>query len=301
MRQHLKNILLIYFVFLTRVFVFSQNSEVSRTLQLKQIVYTLASDSMQGRAAGSIGALKAEKYLVGYYKEIGLAPLNGTYIQTFVFSQDSLHIDTAMNLIGLIDNKADSCIVIGAHYDHIGLGGARSRSLTNKKVHPGADDNASGVAVLLMLAEYLKKSELIGYNYYIVAFSAEEDGLFGSQNFIDKNKPSNIKLMINFDMVGRLDSISPKLKVTRNTNLNYLDSTLIIAANRKLKLIISDEKVLSDASAFEKNNIPSISYTTGSHDDYHKISDTADKINYRGLNEIIEYVFRVISLEKKIK
>ncbi|MBU0489307.1 MAG: M28 family peptidase, partial [Bacteroidetes bacterium] len=124
---------------------FSQNTGGKTDfLTLKEIVYTLAADSMLGRAAGSEGELIARKYLLSCFHKMDLAPISKTYIQEFTFPKDSANLDTAYNVYGYIDNNADSTIVIGAHYDHIGFGGPKSRSLTSNKIHSGADDNASG-------------------------------------------------------------------------------------------------------------------------------------------------------------
>jgi len=293
---------LIYVVNFCSFYVFSQNNENSRINKLKQIIYTLSSDSLLGRESGSKGVDKAEKYLVKYYKEIGLVPFKGSYIQKFSFNKDSMLSDTAKNIVGIIENKADSTIIIGAHYDHIGLGGTRSRSLTSKKIHYGADDNASGVATMLMLALYLKESKQTDFNYCFIAFSAHEDGLFGSKSFMSENKLNNIKIMINLDMVGRLDTIYPKLKVIRNNKYGYLDMALYKSTHEKFYLlIISDDNYLSDATEFDKNNIPSISFTTGVHDDYHKVSDIAEKINYDGMDKITTYIISyLLSLKPKV-
>lgn len=286
-----KNVLLI----ILNLLFFSVFSQSYKNCEkFKTIISTLADDSMQGRSAGTEGAEKAEKYLVNYYKKIGLKTIQGTYIQKFAFPKDSSHIDTAMNINGMIDNKADLTIVIGAHYDHLGTGGPKSRSLTTKKIHDGADDNASGVAMMLMLAEQLKKSGNKKFNYLFVAFSAHEDGLYGSESFvnekiIDLNK---IKLMLNFDMVGRLDVTAPIFKATKNEKDFYLDTLLNTTDHPNFEVKIADDNLSkSDASVFDKNNISTITFSTGMHDDYHKVSDTAEKINYEGMNRISEYLY----------
>lgn len=288
----LKNVLFIIINILCLSLFAQDNKDIEK---LKEIIYTLADDSMLGRAAGSEGEERAKNYLVNYFKKIGLT---NTYIQEFTFPKDSIHIDTAYNLIGLIDNKADSTIIIGAHYDHLGMGGAKSRSLTSNKVHNGADDNASGVAMMLMLAEHLKTSNIKHqtskkFNYLFIAFSAHEDGLYGSEAFVTEKKYdlNKIKLMLNFDMIGRLDTKNPVLKVMRNSDENCLDSSLNNSVGKSFHLNITGDNInLTDAGIFIKNNIPSISFTTGMHDDYHKISDDAEKINYEGMNEITKYI-----------
>ena len=269
---------------------FSQSGDIE---YLKKVVYTLAADSMQGRNAGTLGEARARNYILSQYKSIGLKPVHGSYTQKFLFKRDSTHIDTATNITGIIDNKADSTIIIGAHYDHIGFGGLKSRSLTSSKIHPGADDNASGVAMMLALAEHLKKEGGKKYNYLFVAFSAEEEGLYGSQTFA-KSKlydSTKIKLMINLVMVGRLNTVKPFFKMIHDKKDNCYDTLLSKTTQNKFKLRITDENIINtDAEAFIKKNITSLSFTTGIHEDYHKTSDVADKINYDGMLAIANYL-----------
>lgn len=305
MRSNIKSRLSISLIIFSFFSLSSQNNENENRNKLKQIVYTLADDSMLGRAAGGAGEEKAKKYLAEYFKKIGLTQFNGSYIHKFTFLKDSVTTDNASNVIGFINNKKDSTIIIGAHYDHIGLGGPKSRSFTNNKIHNGADDNASGVSVMLMLAEYFNKSAVGNrqsaikkYNYLFIAFSAHENGLYGSQAFITEKKYNcnKVKLIINFDMVGRLDTSNPILKVIRNDENNYLDTLLNEAADGQFKIIITDDNIdHSDATVFINNHITAVSLTTGTHEDYHKVTDDAQKINYEGLLKISEYVKRFIS------
>ncbi|MBU0486405.1 MAG: DUF4910 domain-containing protein, partial [Bacteroidetes bacterium] len=285
--------------FLLSVFCnsFPQNTTTDNILKLKEIVYTLSADSMIGRSAGGEGEIIARTFLLKFFQETGLSPFEGTYFQEFTFPKDSSHLDTAYNVYGYIDNKSDSTIVVGAHYDHIGFGGPKSRSLANNKVHNGADDNASGVAMMLLLAENFSKSEIQKYNFLFIAFSAHEDGLFGSFAFVKgkKHALSNVKLMINMDMVGRLDTIEPFLKVIRKDSNVYFDSLLSKIDHQKFRLLFTDNNIShTDASVFAKQNIPTLSFTTGMHDDYHKVSDDPEKINYDGMCEISNYIISLL-------
>ncbi|MBI4649418.1 MAG: M28 family peptidase [Bacteroidia bacterium] len=139
-------------------------------------------------------------------------------------------------------------------------------------MHNGADDNASGVAIMLVLAEQLKKPEFKEYNYLFIAFSAHEDGLYGSEAFVTEKEYdlTKVKLMLNFDMVGQLDTINPILKVMKNNSEKYLDSILYKLTKNEFNLIITEDNKLTDATVFINNNIPCITFTTGTHDDYHK-------------------------------
>jgi aminopeptidase YwaD len=125
---------------------------------------------------------------------------------TISVSQEEVEAD-AYNVVGYIDNGQPTTVIIGAHYDHLGWGGEGSRAPGVHAIHNGADDNASGTAALIALAEYLgKKEDLTGHNYLFLAFSAEERGLLGSKYFV-ANPTFNIDqtaYMINMDMVGRL-------------------------------------------------------------------------------------------------
>jgi Zn-dependent M28 family amino/carboxypeptidase len=265
--------------------------------KFKEIVYTLSADSMLGRQAGTIGEERARKYITQYFNKIKLSSFRDSYSQIFNFPIDSINSSTAFNVIGYLNNRKDSTIIIGAHYDHIGLGGVKSRSLTDKKIHNGADDNASGVAMMLLLAEHLKNQKRNRYNYLFIAFSAHEDGLFGSQAFVHEKiyNLSRVKLMLNFDMVGRLDSVYSTLRVVREEKNNSLDSFLL-KANSKINFKFTDvNKERSDASEFINKSIPALTFSTGIHDDYHRITDDADKINYEGMNELFEFFKKIIS------
>ncbi len=294
--------------FLTFISAFSQNrfehkceenSELKATL--KKIVCTLSNDSMEGRAAGSEGEKKAKNYLLHYLENIGFKEIT---TQSFSFLRDSVRLDTAYNIIARINNKADSTIIFGAHYDHIGFGGPKSRSLTNKKIHNGADDNASGVALMLLLAGNLLKSSQRKFNYIFVGFSAHEDGLFGSEDFLTQKKEdlSKTKLMLNFDMVGRLDTANPVLKIIRSEKAICFDS-LLKKVNHSFFNLKFDETGSSktDASAFENRGNSTITFTTGTHDDYHKISDDPEKINFEGIFAITNYLENfILSLPKEM-
>ncbi|MFA5782638.1 MAG: M28 family peptidase [Bacteroidales bacterium] len=290
----MKNVLFIVISILCFSLFAQNNKDVEK---LKKIIYTFADDSMQGRAAGSDGEQKAKNYLVSYFKTIGLQPINDSFIQEFTFSKDTANIDTAYNIIGYIDYKADSTIIIGAHYDHIGLGGPKSRSLTDKKIHPGADDNASGVAALLLISDYLKTKASGNSNYCIVFFSAHEEGLFGSNDFVNKKYIDllNIKLVINLDMVGRLDT-SAKNLVIRGEETNLVFDSIFKTLPHPQFHVIRRALSQGDHTPFVNQGIPCLSFTTGVHDDYHKPSDTPDKINYTGLSAIVQFVEQMIVL-----
>lgn len=204
---------------------------------------------------------------------------------------------TGHNVVGFIDNGAKSTIVIGAHYDHLGYGEDHNSLWTGKReIHNGADDNASGVATVLELAKLLKKSGLKNSNYLFIAFSGEELGLFGSKYFTEHPTVplENINYMINCDMVGRLKEDTKALTIG-----GYGTSPLwgkILPEETKSLIIKFDSSGMgpSDHTSFYLKNIPVLFFFTGTHMDYHKPSDDADKINYVGELRIIKYIYDLI-------
>ena len=184
--------------------------------QLRTDVSYLADDKLEGREIGTTGEQLAAEYIAKRYQEIGLTPkgIDG-YFQTFSRKQEQNPHSTAptdtgrvvgRNVAGFIDNGAKTTVIIGAHYDHLGYGAHGSLHTGEPAIHNGADDNASGVAVMLHLAETLKNGPKAN-NYLFIAFSGEERGLWGS-NFFAKEptiKVENVNYMINMDMVGRLN------------------------------------------------------------------------------------------------
>ena len=200
-----------------------------------------------------------------------------------------------------LNNNADETIIIGAHYDHVGYGSFGSLYVGEKEVHNGADDNASGVSILINLAKSLQ--EINDYNYLFIAFSGEEHGLFGS-SYYAKNPTIDLKkvrFMINFDMVGRLNNDRLLAFNGVGTSNEWID--LINKSNKyDLKLKTSESGIgPSDHTSFYLQNIPSIHFFTGQHEDYHKPSDDVEKINFDGMYIIYDYVKEIINNSLEIK
>lgn len=185
-------------------------------------------------------------------------------------------------------------IVIGAHYDHVGLGTFGSRTYINNSntIHPGADDNASGSSALIEIGKYLKTLKL-KRSVLLIGFSAEEMGLFGSINFLIQNNKiiNSIKAMINLDMIGNYrDFITVRVNGI-DTSKDFRSIFESVPSN-ELKFtytLYSPENGLSDHANFFAKNIPSVHYFTGFHERYHHPSDTADTINYEGLAKITQH------------
>lgn len=206
---------------------------------------------------------------------------------------------TGENVIGFIDNNAENTVVLGAHYDHLGWGkDGGSLYKGPAKIHNGADDNASGVAMVLELAHFLKTQTNQNNNYLFICFSAEELGLIGSKSYLSEPKIdlSRINYMINFDMVGRLDPNDRKLAVGGvGTSPLFKTYTKSITSG-KLDINTTESGMgPSDHASFYLKDIPVLFFFTGTHQDYHKPSDDAWKINYNGMTSIFDYSTNLIS------
>lgn len=272
---------------------------------LRNDIYYLASDSLEGREAGTIGAQKAATYIAERFEDLGLKPMGEEgYFQYFEFSsawnphsmpdeQDTTAM-TGRNVLGFIDNPSDTLVILGAHFDHLGFG-TQSALGDRGVVHNGADDNASGVAMILALAEMINHQDL-EYDYLFVAFSGEEKGLYGSGYFV-KNPPvdlEKVNYMINFDMVGRLDEKN-SLAINGTGTSPSWDKVIDNIEMDSLHLITKESGVgPSDHTSFYMKDIPVLHFFTGTHEDYHKPSDDADKINYEGMYVIANFVDSLI-------
>lgn len=209
-------------------------------------------------------------------------------------------IKSTQNVVALIEGTnetlKDEYIVIGAHYDHLGMGGheSSSRMPDTTAVHNGADDNASGVAALLEIAQKLAKNQP-KRSVVFVAFSSEELGLIGSQKFVNEGpiSASNIAAMINLDMVGRLKDSTLQVGGTQTAleTERYIDS---LVRPYPLKLAKSPEGYgPSDHASFYSMNVPVLFFSTGAHTDYHTPFDDVDKINLKGLSIVSNYVYDI--------
>jgi hypothetical protein len=284
--------------------------EYSPENKIKEDVAFLADDKLEGRQTGTEGEKAAAEYISERFKELDIEP-KGTdgYLQTFNFTpktsphdeikftsvaEDSSIVGT--NVVGYIDNKAENTVVIGAHYDHLGYGGDGSLFRDKEKaIHNGADDNASGVAMMLNLASKLKTTNTSN-NYLFIAFSGEEIGLLGS-NYFTKNTTidaDKINYMINMDMVGRMKADSTLAVYGVGTSPMFKQT--LTANNDSFKLIENESGVgPSDHTSFYLIDKPVLHFFTGQHEDYHKPGDDSEKLNYDGMNLISDYIYSLIS------
>ncbi len=191
-------------------------------------------------------------------------------------------------------------IVVGAHYDHLGRGNGGNSLATREEVgrpHVGADDNASGTAAVIALAEALARQPQRRRNVVFALWSAEEIGLIGSKQFVERPPVplDQIEAYINFDMVGRM---SNNKLAAQATGTSPVWASLIERANVRAGFDIAiqpDPYQPTDVSSFNDASVPSLNFTTGAHTDYHKPSDTADKVNYEDLDRIVDLAASITS------
>lgn len=296
----MKTLLPLVLIFSTLV-VYSQSPEATK---IREHIMVLASDSLQGRGTGSDGERMAASYIESQFKSLGLKQQGDrkSYRQMFEFNS-GVHgtgeAGKANNVIAFLDNGAVNTIIIGAHYDHLGLGNQGSSLDANPqgKIHNGADDNASGVSGILELARYFTTNKSKEKNNFLfMCFSGEELGLYGSKYFTEHPTIdlSKVNYMINLDMVGRLDAKNG-ISVS-GSGTSPLWETLLNKLSTPELMIKTDSSGTgpSDHTSFYLKNIPVLHFFTGSHSDYHKPSDDVEKINAEGEVAVLEIIIKLI-------
>ncbi len=271
---------------------------------IRDHVEWLADPGLEGRLAGTAGEASAANYISDRFLASGLRPAgdNGTYLQQFTLTGPmpqamEMENNISRNVVGIIEGRGNSgqYIVIGAHYDSQGNGGMISMDSDDEQaVHPGADDNASGTAGLIELAEYFSEN-VPDKNMLFIAFSGEEMGLLGARYFMEETQisPDSIAAMINMDMIGRMDDNEVTIFGTGTSN--RWEEILDELETDSLDITRTPSGTgASDHAAFYEAGIPVLHYFTGTHGDYHRSTDTADKINYKGIQSILGHVRRVV-------
>ena len=231
---------------------------------------------------------------VVFLKPSAFAKVPAEYIENASLSVLQYEVPTkAHNVVGFLDNGSENTIAIMGHYDHLGFGGEGSLYKGPRRIHNGADDNASGTAAVLELAHYfVNNKDAEQYNYLFIAFSAEEKGLLGSQYFV--NNPtiplSELNFALNMDMVGRMEKGMDLTIEGTGSALkweSYLKEIDCDAFPLKLK---KREDGPSDHTAFYKMGVPALHFWTGKHNDYHRPSDDVEKINFEAESQIISFI-----------
>jgi hypothetical protein len=266
-------------------------------------VQTLADPKFEGRAAGSPGGIAARAWVLERFKGIGLQPVSGSYEFPFTFARITLKgkvNGAGANLLGMCvgtDPKAP-LFVVSAHYDHLGV--------RDGVVYPGADDNASGIAVLLAIAESCQKTPL-RRSVVFAAFDAEEGGLQGAKAFLiaPPVPKERLALNVNLDMVSRSDKReifiagtyhSPRLKAPLEDVAARAPITVLFGHDKPMPIAggVDDWTNQSDHGPFHGAGIPFVYFGVEDHADYHKPTDTADKINRGFFVDVAETVLDAV-------
>lgn len=261
--------------------------------ELKSHVDVLADDTFEGREAGSRGGRAAGNYVLKAFEGLGLKPAGegGTCFQEFG--------NGTRNILGLLEggDLAEQVVVVGAHYDHVGYGKANNSFGPYGYIHNGADDNASGVAGLLEIADALKKLPAPPRRSILfVCWDGEEGGLLGSRHWLSRPTIplARVAFSINMDMIGRM----------QNGRLEVLGSRTAAGLRRLVSQANSEEGVIldfdwklkadSDHWPFYERQIPILMFHTGLHGDYHRPSDDAHRINHAGLLSATKIVLQTL-------
>ena len=286
---------------------------------LRSDIYYLASDKLEGRRTGTPGNDSAAAFIARRFASLRLEPLEPEYLQHFVARPIAAHGLAAEalpseNVVAMLPGRDSALrgeyVVVGAHFDHLGRSteGALDPDAKNA-VRKGADDNASGTAAVLELARLFAAAPA-RRSLIFVAFSGEELGLLGSEYFVEHSplQLDSAVAMINFDMVGRLrdDKLIVYGVATARELPAILDSANAATADgdgtgapapwhEPLRLTaLGDGFGPSDHSSFYARNIPVLHFFTDLHDDYHRASDVASKINASGEAHVVDVAERVI-------
>ncbi|MEO9482746.1 MAG: M28 family peptidase [Ekhidna sp.] len=273
--KYFRSILL---AFLVGSFLPSLSQELVDKEELIKDLNYLASDELGGRGNGSEGNEKAREFIADRFEGLALTPLQDQYFQPFSFTTRA-GSKQGVNVIGCIKGASEKKIIITAHYDHLGIRG--------DKTFNGADDNASGVAGILAIARYYSINKP-NNTLIFIAFDAEEMGLQGARHFV-KNLPfkkTEILLNVNLDMVGRDDN--NRIFASGGSHYPHLRSVLEkIKEKAPVTLMMGNDQpsdghndwtLSSDHGPFHQKGIPFIYFGVEDHPDYHKDTDTADKI-----------------------
>lgn len=272
--------------------------------QMRVDVVYLASDLLAGRETGTEGEDLAAQYIATRFEEAGLVPKGSDgWLQPFDFrfstnphaKPEDGEARTGKNVVGFLDHGAEQTIVIGGHYDHLGMGHFGSREVHERAIHNGADDNASGIGVMLYLADMLKGAAYQGNNYLFIAFSGEELGLYGSKHFVANPSISldQINYMLNFDMVGRLNE--DKNLAVNAAGTSPIWKETLEQLETDLNINTHDSGIgPSDHTSFYLKDLPVLHFFSGQHDDYHKPVDDSELVNYEGMYEISDLVLQLI-------
>ena len=303
--QYMKNIITL----LTLAFAIVLPSYAQKQGDMQQTVEYLASQKLGGRYPGTAGDTLASEFIVNKLRGLKLKRVvkgkkKTGYFHNFTYGKtEQRHTHNIIAVLPGNDKQLKhEYIVVGSHYDHLGMGGqgSGSRRPDTLAVHPGADDNASSDAVVLELAKYFKKAGS-PRSIIFMFFGAEEQGLIGSKDFVEwmkhedkrrKHLPDDIKgivAMVNLDMVGRMRDNALSVSGT-GTSSEFKAMAEKAGEQTNLKITCTpDGYGPSDQASFVAADIPVFYLTTGGHMEYHTPADMPNTLNYDGMQQTLEY------------
>lgn len=251
----------------------------------------LASDELKGRGAGSPELDRAADYVAHAFKANGLSPAGdgGSYFQAWTDSYGPDGAEgTVKNVLARIDGTRPELpsLVVGAHYDHLGLGWPDVRQGNEGEIHNGADDNASGVGLILEVARLLRKESQPTRTIIFAAFTGEEDGLRGSRHFVESlgaDAAQKVFAMVNVDSVGRLEGRKIKVLGTGSAR-EWIHIVMGVGFTTGVEAeAIAKDSGGGDQVSFLNAGIPAVHVFSGLHTDYHRPTDDVDKLDLDGL------------------
>jgi hypothetical protein len=285
-----------------------QAQRITQPPRLLDDIKFLSDDKLQGRVTGSSGADSSASYLARRFSQVGLQPAAGGWFQLFTVGRDAPATKQSQagtivgkNVIGILPGRdpvlRNQTVILGAHYDHLGLGGFGSLDPDSTGfVHNGADDNASGVAALIQVAARLAVSPP-ARTVVFIAFSGEELGLLGSAHYVKEPiyPLSGTLAMVNLDMVGRLRNGRLIVYGARTAKeFPALLDSLNWYAGFDLKPQ-GDGYGPSDQSSFYSAKRPVLHLFTDLHEDYHRTTDDWQKINVDGLKRVSDFTLGLVT------
>ena len=272
---------------------------------LQEHVEWLSDVERGGRLAGSPEEADAANYIADLFLQFGVEPAgdDGTYFQQFTLTGPIPQVMEkenylSRNVAGRIEGTVHPgrYIILGAHFDGQGEGGLISMDHDGEPtIHPSADDNASGTAGLLHFARHFAENPA-NHSILLLAFSGEELGLLGSRHFVSEMEipKDSVLAMINMDMIGRM--ADGEINIFGTGTANVWDEILDTAVNDTLNITTSPGGMgSSDHAPFYEAGIPVLHYFTGTHEDYHRPTDTAEKINYSGMMLVLNHIMETIN------
>lgn len=263
------------------------------TNQLIEDIKILSADDMQGRLVGTEGNAKARAYIISRFEEIGLPKFRSSYTHDFAMQRNNGDLVEGINIVGMVKGESDSIIVIGAHYDHLGV--------RDSLIYNGADDNASGTSGLLALADYFTQVKP-RHTLIFASFDAEERGLLGAKAFVqDSILLQKVVLNVNMDMISNNDK--NEIYAVGTYHYPFLKPILEIVDTGDLTLSFghdspdlgyNDWTFSSDHGPFHEKGIPFVYFGVEDHEHYHRPTDEFETIPQEFYKKSIQLILNAV-------